>query len=346
MVANAKKKESRFKKNVKVCTNWATITREFDQLPKPTSRRDEEGEEYQQGWIFRGHKRETYRLEPSIERAYSYLGWAEAEYQILREFKSKARMHIDPTQIPQVEDKLGWLAIMQHYGAPTRLLDFTYSPYVALYFAVRNRRNEQGSCAEVWGIDGAALWGQAAKTGREADKKVRERHGSSIEGHRALTRTENVASTTSGRTRTRSGWRDSVALKLESLASSLQLAQQEDKFLDTLVGHALDPCGVCRTHFDQNGFVSVALPTVQNPRLSSQQGVFLFSGAENLSFEQSLEDMMQDVEKQWYKRFRVPEKALEEIEEQLFQLNIHDLSLFPDTEGLAGFVQQKLRLHW
>jgi hypothetical protein len=27
-------------------------------------------------------------------------------------------------------------------------------------------------------------------------------------------------------------------------------------------------------------------------------------------------------------------------------LNVHDLSLFPDTEGLAGFVRQKIRLHW
>jgi hypothetical protein len=48
----------------------------------------------------------------------------------------------------------------------------------------------------------------------------------------------------------------------------------------------------------------------------------------------------------WYRRFRVPAAALSEIEKQLFQLNIHDLSLFPDSEGLAGFVRQKVRLHW
>jgi len=40
------------------------------------------------------------------------------------------------------------------------------------------------------------------------------------------------------------------------------------------------------------------------------------------------------------------ERALEQVEEQLFRFNVHDLSLFPDIEGLAGFVLQKIRLHW
>ncbi len=48
----------------------------------------------------------------------------------------------------------------------------------------------------------------------------------------------------------------------------------------------------------------------------------------------------------WYKRFRVPAAELTKIEEKLFQFNIHELSLFPDTEGIAGFVKQKLRLQF
>jgi hypothetical protein len=92
--------------------------------------------------------------------------------------------------------------------------------------------------------------------------------------------------------------------------------------------------------------VAEALPTKHNPRLSSQQGVFLFNGAARRTFEESLELMMGEVKAQWYKRFRVPDDALRKIEKELFQLNVHDLSLFPDTEGLAGFVRQKIRLHW
>ncbi len=55
---------------------------------------------------------------------------------------------------PGWHDLLEWLALMQHQKAPTRLLDWTYSPWVALHFAV-NRLNKD-EIGEVWALD--AKW--------------------------------------------------------------------------------------------------------------------------------------------------------------------------------------------
>jgi hypothetical protein len=174
----------------------------------------------------------------------------------------------------------------------------------------------------VWGLDAAALRACAEKTSREADKAVRE--------HQAL------PAPRGGR----------VSMALEDVTTLLQRTQEDDKYWDTSILNALGPCGARREHFNRRGFVAEALPTRHNPRLASQQGVFLFNGAERRTFEESLELMMKSSKSEWYKRFRLPDAALREIEQELFQLNVHDLSLFPDTEGLAGFVRQKLRLHW
>lgn len=314
--------ESRFRNNIIPCPDWAAIRGHFDQLPKPARGCDDGGEIWRRGWIFRGHKQEGYLLEPSIERAYPTTDWDEAEYKALQEFQSKAGLHMEAARLPKPGDKLGWLAVMQHYGAPTRLLDFTYSPYVALYFALRNRKDGESAFAEVWGLDAAALRVQAEKTSGEADKAVRKHPG--------------LLAPRGGR----------VSFAPEDVNTALQQTQEDDKYWDMSIRRALNPCGARREHFNRRGFVAEALPTKHNPRLASQQGVFLFNGASKRTFEESLELMMQNSKSEWYKRFRVPDAALREIERELFQLNVHDLSLFPDTEGLAGVVRQRLRLHW
>jgi hypothetical protein len=234
-------KGSRFTANVIDCPDWRALTVAFDEIPAPVLRRDEEGETFRRGWVFCGHKRKFYPLQPSIERAYPYTFWPEAEYRLLREFQAKAPMHMDPATLPEPngKHKLSWLAIMQHYGAPTRLLDFTYSPYVALYFALRNRNKDDAECVEVWALDFAQLIQHVQKIDGELARDIRKRSGK-----------------TNARKRIDFGDPDSYA-------SALERAQEEDERGEEMVSCALNPTGVRRMHYDRNGMIRIALPPVQ-----------------------------------------------------------------------------------
>ena len=99
------------------------------------------------GWVFRGHAQDNeWRLESSLHRFLKKHGerfvprssWYRRERATISRFRDIAHLHL--RHLPEVRDDLAWLALMQHYGGPTRLLDFTFNPVVALYFAVREVR--------------------------------------------------------------------------------------------------------------------------------------------------------------------------------------------------------------
>jgi hypothetical protein len=105
---------------------------------------------YTASWAFRGVGKEEWMLQSSLERMDLKIPLVEAERYLLTTFQRRVHHYIsDP---PAKDDYLEWLALLQHHGAPTRLLDWTKSPYVALFFALDRPREAGGNCA-VWAID-------------------------------------------------------------------------------------------------------------------------------------------------------------------------------------------------
>src|SRR5262245_4517680 len=89
------------------------------------------------GWLFRGHGDADWPLQHSLERhTPANMKCSEAESLLVEEFTRRAHNYLEAHQIPAGHGE--WLALMQHFGAPTRLVDVTLSPFVAAYFAVED----------------------------------------------------------------------------------------------------------------------------------------------------------------------------------------------------------------
>ena len=107
-------------------------------------------------WCFRGQASAEWSLRSSLSRhievsKVSEHVWTLQESRIRRIFRRKSHLFLD--DLPG-NDELEWLALMQHHGAPTRLLDFTWSPYVAAFFALERATSD----AAIWAINLPLLW--------------------------------------------------------------------------------------------------------------------------------------------------------------------------------------------
>jgi hypothetical protein len=114
--------------------DWAEFDAEVGKLPRNR-------------WLFRGHSDASWELDTSLYRAFEDARKVKKtagnvktfardfhEELLINRFKQSAHLYLSP--LPNEKEIFEWMAIMQHHGAPTRLLDVTLSPHIAAYFAM------------------------------------------------------------------------------------------------------------------------------------------------------------------------------------------------------------------
>ncbi len=135
-------------------------------------------------WVFRGHAGASWPLATAMERTES-TDRAADEWRMIDHFRRRASLHLPPQLHLEDEDVFGWMALMQHYGAPTRLLDVTRSPYVAAFFALEEPTCGDEADAAIWAVDTRTCASQAVAMLRqhweldegESTRLVQQEHG-------------------------------------------------------------------------------------------------------------------------------------------------------------------------
>jgi hypothetical protein len=130
---------------------------------------------------YRGQSDASHRLLSSLDRRLppnmAYESRLAEEEAIIVRFCRLAYEFCDTVeqaylQGPMPKDRIKTLPILRHYGAPTRLLDWTWSPLVALYFAAAHEHGKDGA---IWWFDQSAFDAQVHMKWKEHDmEKYRE----------------------------------------------------------------------------------------------------------------------------------------------------------------------------
>jgi hypothetical protein len=247
--------------------------------------------------LYRGHPKRSYKLEPSLFRGLKH---RKDEKNILREI-----LTLQPSEFETDRGAFEQLVRMQHYGLKTRMLDLSFNPLVALYFACVGSEDEMET-------DGEFLRLTVSKIDVkyfDSDTVSCVANLSKLTGkERGALRRIHVKSKLN---------KSDVGLRL------LQFIRSEKPYFLPLIEpqHLRDAL--------------VVKPRQTNRRLLAQQGAFLLFG---LTREFDDDDNI-GIE---IDRRTVPVISKPRILRQLDKININQSSLFPEIEKAASYILSKL----
>lgn len=275
-------------------TNFEITVKSWDEL---RSKLTKMGDEL---WYFRGHANSAWALQPKLER--SILTYQEKA--LFDEFKRTAHLYANDTN-HKVETRVEWLSLMQHHGAPTRLLDWTRSPYVAAFFAVNDLKVDDDATAAVWAVNISEIFKEMRKK-NEKDIRYKPLFDRNYLQQQTLPDTD-----------------------FGGIFLSEWYEEEDFKFPSAVL-----PIAPYYAHPRLTIQQGVYLAQT---RLSKDNEVTM------VPFEIALQDTMEgEFDGRWIRKFYLPSKLRPQMLRELNAMNINDATLFPGLDGFARYLAKKV----
>lgn len=256
---------------------------------------------------YRGHSNKRYKLVPSVFRNSATF---ESEDLILRELISA-----HPDDFSSDQTTLEMLVRMQHYSLPTRLLDVSMNPLVALYFAAQTKK------IRVYTKDRS---GNRTSRTVEADGEVITL---TVSKRDIKYFDSDTVSCIANLSRLRSDLKYEINTKLSKISFNRSTS------IKRLVHFICQERPGFRGEIDPLDLDKVILtkPKQNNKRIIAQAGLFFSFG------------MTQEIDKDLTSyisidRIKIPSDRKELIRAQLDKFNINEKSLFPEIERAANYI--------
>lgn len=269
-------------------------------------------------YIYRGQSNHLWNLETSLERT-SEFERTYFEKKFDSEFRRRAHHFISAQETNNLQFPIQRLAMMQHYGIPTRLLDWTRSPYISAFFAlsgIGERQEKDFTMSENDSPD-AAIWAIYKPWLKKARKKLFKNIS------------KNLLKIVPKDYQSPFDKLDDPALKGKE--SALRCFEDVFKYKDKI--EKIDKGVVLLT------------PETLNARIMAQQGLFLVPMDLQSSFMENLAAMLEidappsECKNMPVIKLRIPRGIQHELAERLTLMNVTGFSLFPDLEGLSVWIR-------